>query len=232
MTFEDQIPNHQNRLRFPSTYVGTPCPIETEKKQDVSLTAKICWNNGTSCFEDRKNICTWIRHSNSTGNRILPADGSGTTPIRMYQCGWGDQCPTLARARYGFHAQGDTFGSNRLIDIILSGTVPIFTRREQYDILPKWLDWRKLSAFLPLNDIKDETQFIEKLQTILHDDDGYKERHEAVLQHRHLVDWMTLHPFDLYMYSLQAELYPETRHNASILGDVLPALNVSPALLS
>jgi len=150
----------------------------------------------------------------------------------MYQCGWGDQCPTLARARYGFHAQGDTFGSNRLIDIILSGTVPIFTRREQYDILPKWLDWRKLSAFLPLNDIKDETQFIEKLQTILHDDDGYKERHEAVLQHRHLVDWMTLHPFDLYMYSLQAELYPETRHNASILADVLPALNLPPALLS
>jgi hypothetical protein len=114
------------------------------------------------------------------------------------------------------------------LDTLLSGTVPIFTMKEQYDILPTWLDWRKLSVLLPLNDGKNETQFLHELEAILADDSGYKDRHRAVLQHHDLLDWNTLHPFDLYMYSLQAELYPATRHRSDLLGHVYPALNLPP----
>jgi hypothetical protein len=36
------------------------------------------------------------------------------------------------------------------MDTILSGTVPLFTRREQYEVLPDWIDWKQLSYFVPL----------------------------------------------------------------------------------
>ena len=220
ISFEDQVPNHQDRLRFPSTYVGSPCKIQNEKRQDVALIATIKTENVK--FQDRINICRWIR--NATSANIFP----GNHTIRMAQCGPGMQCPALARAKYGFHTRGDTFGSQRPIDTILSGTVPIFTRREQYDILPSWLDWRKLSVLLPLNDINGQRQFLKRLGDILQDTEGYNNRLHAVLQHRDLLDWNTLYPFDIYMYSLQAELYPETRHKTDILGHVFPALNLPP----
>jgi hypothetical protein len=110
----------------------------------------------------------------------------------------------------------------------LSGTVPIFTRKEQYAILPSWLDWRKLSVLIPLNDIHDQRRFLKRLGDILQDIEGYNRRYHAVMQHQDLLDWTTLHPFDIYMYSLQAELYPETRHKTDILEHVFPALNLPP----
>jgi len=148
----------------------------------------------------------------------------------MSQCGSGLQCPALAQAKYGFHTRGDTFGSNRLLDTILSGTVPVFTKEEQYDILPSWIDWRKLSVLLPMTDDKTEIQFLTELDEILRDEDGYNDRHEAVLRHGDLLDWNTLHPLDLYMYSLQAALYPETRHRPDILAHTFPALKLPTPL--
>jgi Exostosin family len=217
ITFEDHVVNQQERLRFPSTYVGTPCEIQSEKTLDFSLTASMSTDNVD--FRDRVNICQWIGNSTSS-----------ITQIRMSHCGYGQRCPALAQAKYGFHARGDTFGSNRLIDTILSGTVPIFTRREQYNILPSWLDWRQISVLLPLNDVNDQGHFLRLLEDILQDTGGYNNRHHAVLQHRDLVDWNTLHPFDIYMYSLQAELYPETRHKKEYWEHIYPALNLPPPL--
>ena len=222
ITFEDQVPNQQERLRFPSTYVGSPCKIQKEKTQDVALTATM--KTGNVKFQDRTNICQWIL--NATSANTLPNNHT----IRMSQCGPGLQCPALARAKYGFHTRGDTYGSQRPIDTILSGTVPIFTRREQYDILPSWLDWRKMSVLLPLNEINDQREFLNRLDDILQDTEGYNDRHHAVLQHRDLVDWNTLHPFDMYMYSLQAELYPETRHKTDIVEHIFPALKLPPPI--
>ena len=72
----------------------------------------------------------------------------------------------LAQSRFGFHVRGDTFGANRLFDTILSGTVPIFTFKEQYDILPQWVDWKGLSYFVS---ITTEDAFTESLDRILAD---------------------------------------------------------------
>ena len=66
-----------------------------------------------------------------------------------------------------------------------------------------WLLW---------NDIKNQAQLLKEphFSDILEDTKGYNSRYHAVLQHRNLLDWYKLHPFDIYMYSLQAEPYPET----------------------
>jgi Exostosin family len=220
ITFEDRVVNQQDRLRLPSTYVGTPCAIEHEKTLDVSMTATM---KTRKTFLDRFNICRWI--TNSTSTSTFPGSRSA---IRMSHCGHGQQCPALAQAKFGLHARGDTFGSNRLIDTILSGTVPIFTRREQYDILPSWLHWQRISVQILLNNVTEQSQFMKQLEDILQDAEGYKKRHDAVLQHRHFVDWNTLHPFDIYMYMLQAELYPETRHKTECWEHNYPALNLPP----
>jgi Exostosin family len=216
ISFEHSVPNRPDRLRFPKLYVGSPCPM-AEKTHDVAMIASANMKK-LHYFQDRINICAWILNSTSTTNTLRS--------IRMNACGQGRQCPALAQAKYGFHTRGDTLGSNRLLDTLLSGTIPIFTMKEQYDILPPWLDWRELSVLLPMNDGKNETQFVQALEHILQDFSGYRDRHQTVLQHRDLLDWNTLHPFDLYMYSLQAELYPETRHRTDILRHVWPALTL------
>jgi hypothetical protein len=209
---------------FPSIYVGTPCPLETTNKiHDAVLIASLKAKHPPKDvnFQDRRTLCQWLSlwnnesfSSNNNNNNFSFVCGSGIS-----------QCPTLAQAKFGFHVRGDTFGSQRLVDTILSGTVPIFTRREQYEVLPLWIDWKQLSYLVPLvvGDASSNTtiasrrdDFWSRLQRVLQNDDGgYQARHQAVLQHRPWFDWTTLYPFDTYMYMLQAELYPETRHSST-----------------
>ena len=108
------------------------------------------------------------------------------------------------------------------MDTILSGTVPIFTHPEQYDILPSWIDWSQLSYFVTMtSSTTNKGEFLKSLDDILKDDKGYRQRHQAVLQHRSLFDWTTLYPFDAYMFMLQKDVYPETilfKRNKSLPG--------------
>jgi len=111
----------------------------------------------------------------------------------------------LAQSRFGFHVRGDTFGANRLFDTILSGTVPIFTFKEQYDILPQWVDWKGLSYFVS---ITTEDAFTESLEPTPKDIKlGCKIN---VLQHRDMLDWHSGIPFDIFIYDFQRQLFPET----------------------
>jgi hypothetical protein len=122
-------------------------------------------------------MCEWIHNTSSALNLSVPIRGTGI------------QCPTLAQSKFGFHVRGDTLGSQRLVDTLLSGTVPIFTRIEQYRIQPPWIDWDQLSYFV---NVTTQSTFIESLADILQDERGYQQRHEAVLRHRPLLDWHTL----------------------------------------
>lgn len=264
ISFENQVPNRPDRLRFPKYYVGHSClttrnnidkkkndprqedstaaaAAAVKKTQDVVMIASVN-HEKLHYFQDRLNVCEWIRNNNNYNNTDTDTDhNNATTTIIMSQCGQGEQCPALAQAKFGFHTRGDTLGSNRLMDTILSGTVPIFTRREQYDILPAWIDWKnQLSVLLPMNNSDDEpaaiksnqtaasSSFLQALKAILQDEQGYQERQAAILQHRALFDWTTLYPFDTYMYMLQAELYPETRHPIDKISSVWPALLLPP----
>ena len=115
--------------------------------------------------------------------------------------------PWIAQSRFGFHVRGNTFGANRLFDTILSGTIPIFTFKEQYDILPQWIDWKSFSYFV---NITTEEAFIKSLDRILVDTEGYIKKLQNVLQHRDILDWHSGLPFDMFMYDFQRQLFPET----------------------
>merc|ERR1719502_782394 len=118
-----------DRCHIASTYVGVPCTHQ-DKKYTFAMVGTMHPEDDN--FRSRSDVCAWLTTGSQQGNVSL--------------CGEGDQCPALASARFGFHVRGDTFGSSRLIDTILSGTVPIFTAKEQYDILPPILPWKDISG--------------------------------------------------------------------------------------
>jgi hypothetical protein len=179
---------------------GIPCLLLSQNKTlDVALIASL--HEEREMFQDRCNVCKW-----------LGLGFNNRTMFRYSHWGGVEQCPSLAQAKLGFHVRGDTFGSNRLMDTLLSGTVPIFTRKEQYSILPSWIDWDQLSYFVDFEEVTYFNRFNNSIKQILQDDEGYQRRYDAVLRNRQLFNWSSLYPFDTYMYMLQAHLYPETRH--------------------
>jgi hypothetical protein len=187
--FEDRRISNIDRLNIPKFYGSLPCLLEHKKTHDFAMVGSM--HTERSTFATRSQICKWLpAHNYSTG-----------------RCGEGDQCPVLAQSRFGFHVRGDTFGANRLFDTILSGTIPIFTFKEQYDILPQWIDWKSFSYFV---NITTEEAFIKSLDRILVDTEGYIKKLQNVLQHRDILDWHSGLPFDMFMYDFQRQLFPET----------------------
>jgi hypothetical protein len=207
--FEDFKTNDPDRWSAPKLHVGQACPLRLRKTYDVAMIATL--KPDDERFRDRETICSWLQH-NSTINSSQVGGGV----FRVQHCGWGTMCPALADAKLGFHVRGDTPGSSRLFDTLLSGTVPIFTLREQYNVLPDWLNWEQISYFMDMTTL-DETTFVRELSTILNDTETYQRKLDLVLANRHLFDWTGIYPFDTYMYMLQAFLYAETRHNPTDL---------------
>ena len=117
ITYEDQKPNNQSGLTFPKLYTGTLCQMSSEKLYDAVLAGllpNILKERKRKLFMPRSNMCQWM---NEIDEYSMPF------------CGRGKQCPALAQSRFGFHIWGDSFGANRLQDILLSGTIPIFTMK-------------------------------------------------------------------------------------------------------
>jgi hypothetical protein len=193
--FEDERISDLDRVNIPHIYGSQPCSLEHTKTHDFAMVGNL--KIGRRGFDTRSQICEWLpAHNYSTG-----------------ACGEGAMCPVLAQSRFGFHVRGDTFGANRLFDTILSGTVPIFTFREQYGIIPQWINWESLSYFV---EVTTEKAFVESLERILADKEGYTIRLENVLQHRHVLDWHSGMPFDIFMWDFQRQLFPETdKHNGT-----------------
>lgn len=183
----------------PTMLVGKACPLQANKTHDVALVAT--FKPDDPRFRHRETICQWLANHSF---------------FKVERCGSGAMCPALGNARLGFHVRGDTPGANRLIDNILSGTIPVFTMKEQYEVVPKWINWERISYFMDL-EVLNETQFIKDLRAILKDTSTYNKKMEILMANRHLFDWTTLFPFDTYMYMLQTYLYPETRHNAATI---------------
>ena len=204
ISFERAERNATNRSTYSSYYVGYPCASSAVKKTTFVFVGNLKGKRRAK-FADRRTICKWILNATTKNPKGEEIEKKYSIDV----CGSGPQCPALAEAKYGFHIRGDTFGSNRLMDTILSGTVPIFTRRKQYDILPSWIDWSQLSYFVDMASLRQET-FLTALDEILKDHDGYQHRLRAVLQNRRLFDWTTLVPFDTYMFMLQYDVFPET----------------------
>lgn len=119
----------QTYCNLASTYVGRGCPLR-EKKYDVSFIASMRPNR--SSFTLRRRACSWL------GKQDLLSVGA---------CGYWTRghCPILGESRLGLHVRGDTYGSQRLMDILLSNTLPVFTHEEQYTILPPFFPWKNMT---------------------------------------------------------------------------------------
>ena len=120
------------RAEIASTYVGRKCP-PANKTHDLAFIAKM---KNREVFPERHDACRWLNE---------------TKLFRVSTCGQGQQCPALAQARMGLHIRGDTFGSNRLMDMLTTDTVPVVTQQQQYHILPPFFPWRKMTVFAPLD---------------------------------------------------------------------------------
>ena len=190
IALENRKWNNDDRYSVPSYYVGSPC-LPRKKEYDFAMVATI---KRQFTFESRRHICEWLREERPQ--------------YSMSACGLGDQCPALAQARFGFHVRGDTYGANRLIDTILTGTVPIFTMKEQYEILPDWIRWDDFSYFA---DVNNKEAFLKAIDDIVNDEAMYQQKYANLMANRDLFDWQTHVPFDTYMYMFMAQIYPEFR---------------------
>jgi len=175
---------NQNRVNLPSMYVGKSCGLTNDIRYRFVLIANL------ERSIERQNIRDWIEiqtqkeHEGSLRNLI------GGDHI--------DFCSNIGHGKYGFHVKGDSFGSSRLIDLLLNGVVPIFTDQKQYSILPHWIPFKQLSYFA---DVKSEMSFMNSIRKIIaNEDDECKIKHDAILQFQELFDHETGVPFDMYMY--------------------------------
>ena len=191
--FEDRRWNAPERLTLPSTYVGNGCKPEP-KTHDFALVASM---KPRESHRRRTEICSWLQDLDYVG---------------ISACGEGEQCPALATAKFGWHVEGDTLGSQRLMDTLLSGTVPIFTNVGQYEILPSWIDWGSISF---LADIESHRTFNRFIHYATHDDDSYLYKLDLINNNQNLFDWRTLVPFDTYMYVVARHVVPNSQRRAT-----------------
>jgi Exostosin family len=196
LTFEDEVPNATlpyNRIRMPGFYVGKPCP-SAEKTHDFAMIGTFkhnltsAWEVQRRNFQSRADVCEWL---------------PGTTGTTIH-CGPGDQCPALAQARYGFHVRGDTWGSNRLMDTLLSRTIPIFTAEEQYKILPSFYPWKEVSYLI---EVSNRTTFQEEVEKLLNlPTKEYEEKLKKIDQYMYLLNHTLPYQFDGHMADLANKL--------------------------
>lgn len=92
------------------------------------------------------------------------------------------------------------------MDTLLSGTVPVFTSMEQYDMLPDWIDWNLISNFAHVG---QRRQFMKDVKKMAKDTEDWEEKMRHVVLNRELFDWKTLVPFDVYLYQLSVQLWPQ-----------------------
>eukprot|EP00977_Amphora_coffeiformis_P009071 scaffold2059_cov190-Amphora_coffeaeformis.AAC.4 len=184
VTFEDRQPPHGvERVYISSTYVGRPCAVipSGEKTADFAMIGSLHLERKN--FQARRDVCEWLSDNH----------------FNVSLCGEGQQCPDLAQARYGFHVRGDTYGSNRLMDTVLSGTVPLFTHSQQYKILPPEgvIPWSNMSYFV---DISNATAFKNSLEELLaRPHEEYERKLQSIAANLHLLDYTQGGQFDAYM---------------------------------
>ena len=110
------------------------------------------------------------------------------------------------------------------MDTILSNTIPIFTNIHQYNVLPFWYDWDKLSYFC---NVENEEIFMKCIKNILLNQTDYQIKLRNVVNNRDLFDWRTFAPFETYMYMLQYYLWPHLNSTFTVRYN---ALTTTPSI--
>lgn len=115
--------------------------------------------------------------------------------------------PSLVRCTCWMHFHGDSPSASKLTETILSGTVPVFTMNIQYEAVPDWFKWEKISYFANVEG-RNMTLFNGSMNVILNNKTDIAVKTQNVVENMDLFDWKTGVPFDVYMYKLQTKLYP------------------------
>ena len=101
------------------------------KTADVGFVVTLQIPQNKDTFQMRRDVCQWL---------------SETPDISTSACGdSNDECGSVTKARYTLHLRGDTWSSNRPIDALVSGSIPMFVSQEQYEILPDFLPWKDIT---------------------------------------------------------------------------------------
>ena len=162
-----------------STYVGNGCRSKHHKRYDVSFVGNMAPKK--KAFGARRQACSWLGHQNA---------------LSVGLCGHGrSHCPMLGESRLGLHIRGDTYGSNRLMDIFLSDAVPVFTHAEQYSILPPLFPWRDMTM---LADVSSMSAFIESLLSF-RNASAATQRQNQIKNASVVFDWSNPTLFEKYM---------------------------------
>ncbi|CAB9530692.1 exostosin family [Seminavis robusta] len=191
ISFEHRIPTigkpkqyQTPRVHIPSFYIGRPCSHHTNKTKDFAMIATLKPNS--KLFQDRSHICDWLHEGQKHQNYTVAL------------CGRGNQCPALGEARFGFHARGDTWGSNRLIDTLLSGAIPLITSPQQIQILPDFVPWEEVTYQV---DVASAAAFDASLQSILQKpEQELEEKLTNISKHLDIFNHKKGRQFDLYMH--------------------------------
>jgi len=197
----------EKRVLFPNMYVSsgqcTPSSSTSTKTQNITFIGSL-EHKRKRCGE-----CNFRLRHRRDGCLTIARRTNWTTAV----CGNGDKCPNLSNALLGMHFEGDTPSASRLSETILSGTIPVFTTKEQYDSVPDFIDWDKISYFA---DVKNRTRFVESLDLALTNETEIALKTENVMKNKAIFDWENGYvTFDVYMYMLQSRLYPDTRAKSS-----------------
>lgn len=185
------VPSSDDVTAIPSFYVGKPChSLDSQwtitKTHDFTMVATM--KPGNPDFSSREDICQWLQNGSYS----------------VSNCGFGDQCPALARAKYGFHPRGDTWGSNRVIDLLMSRAIPLFTDQHQYEILPPFVPWKDLTYLV---NVSNQESFAASLKDILsRPASEYREKRRLIEDYMHMFDHRKLYQFDAYMAEFATRL--------------------------
>lgn len=176
-------PNYQqNRTMFKIFYVASPCkPVASfaEKTEDFAFIGSMHRKKGSFRLKKRRSACEWMTQSTNYSYSV---------------CGRGDQCPNLSQASVGLHTRGDSPGASRLVDTLLSGTVPVFTEKVQYFTMSDFYNWDMISYFA---NVENKTDFLSHMDKNLSNKTDIMVKTKNVLENRDLFDWQTLVPFDI-----------------------------------
>jgi Exostosin family len=201
LIFERELPHlcPYDRIRMPGMYIGRACPPVAPKRHDFAMIASTHNDSDhpgkRNAFQSRRDICDWLGSSHQRN-------------VSVAACGGGTQCPALAQARLGFHVRGDTWGSNRLMDTIMSETIPLFTNEEQYRILPSFYPWKEVSYFV---NVTDQGAFFASIDDIMsRPESEYLEKMRLIKENMHILDHRQPYQFDRHMADLARRLDLQT----------------------
>ena len=213
----------QAAIGLPCFYVGQLCPNNVNhtqensaKKYDFAFIGSL--KPEDKRFQPRDLVCNWLRqrpiqqqmkantNTNSTTINNSTSDTSSSwTNYTISVCGQGRQCPALPDSKYGFHIRGDTYGSNRAMDILLARSVPIFTHPEQYNILPPFLPWKNMTYLV--DNLSSPKAFHQQIQNILNrPESDYQHKLDLINYYMPLLDHKQIYQFDAYMAEIAVRM--------------------------